>query len=60
MDKFICVFNDIDKDKLLESGYKLLKEDFVNGLKRFTFENKGKLNFEKENMKVFTTNKLYF
>ncbi len=57
---FIIAFNDEDKNKLITNGYKLINEDFQNGCKRFIFENKGKLNFANENMKVFKTNKLYF
>ena len=57
---FLVIFNDEDKNKLINQGYKLIHEDFQNGCKRFVFEDKGKLNFANENMKVFKTNKLYF
>lgn len=57
---FVVVFNEEDKIKLQSSNYKLIHEDFQNGCKRFVFEDKGKLNFANENMKVFKTNKLYF
>lgn len=57
---FVVIFNDEDKNKLINQGYKLIHEDFQNGCKRFVFEDKGKLNFADENMKVFKTNKLYF
>lgn len=57
---FLVVFNDEDKNKLLNSNFKMIHEDFQNGCKRFIFEDTGKLNFAEENMKVFKTNKLYF
>lgn len=61
MDKFLICFNDTDKVKLEQNGYKLLKEDCINGTKRYTFINESntKLNFSENNMKVFMTNKLY-
>lgn len=58
---FIVVFNEVDKELLLAKGYKLIQEDFVNKTKRYTFANNGeRIDFAKENIHAFTTNKLYF
>ena len=60
---FIVVFNEEDKEMLLSKGYKLIQEDFVDKTKRYTFANKTsgeRLDFAKENIHAFTTNKLYF
>ena len=57
---FIVVMNDVDKELLIAKGYKLIHEDFVNGTKRFIFCNNGeRVNFAKENIHAFTTNRLY-
>ena len=58
---FIVVFNEVDKELLLAKGYKLIQEDFVDKTKRYTFANNGeRIDFVKENIHAFTTNKLYF
>ena len=58
---FIVVFNEVDKELLLAKGYKLIQEDFVDKTKRNTFCNNGeRIDFTKENIRAFTTNKLYF
>ena len=58
---FIIVFNEMDKETLLAKGYKLLKQEFESGMVKYVFANNGsKLDFAKENIHAFTTNKLYF
>ena len=58
---FIIVFNEVDKEALLAKGYKLLKQEFESGMVKYVFANNGsKLDFAKENIRAFTTNKLYF
>lgn len=57
---FVVVFSEEDKVRLIKNRYKFIHEDIVDGKCRFVFENKGTLNFANENIKVFTTNKLYF
>ena len=57
---FIIVFNEVDKEALLTKGYKLLKQEFESGMVKYVFANNGsKLDFAKENIHAFTTNKLY-
>lgn len=51
----------MDKETLLAKGYKLLKQEFESGMVKYVFANNGsKLDFAKENIHAFTTNKLYF
>lgn len=57
--KFIYVYDVETKEKLMDSGYKLMTTQIINDRKTFVFLNNGKkLNFESENVKF--TNKLMF
>ena len=58
---FIVVFNEMDKDLLIKKGYKLIHEDFMDKTKRYIFCNNGeRIDFAKENIHAYTTNKLHF
>lgn len=57
--KFIYVYDNETKEKLLDKGYKLMTTQILNDKKVFVFLNNGKkLNFD--NMNINLTNKLMF
>lgn len=57
--KFIYVYDNETKEKLLDSGYKLMTTQIINNKETFIFLNNGKkLNFD--NMNINLTNKLMF
>lgn len=57
--KFIYVYDNETKKKLLDNNYKLMATQIINDKETFVFLNNGKkLNFESENVKF--TNKLMF
>lgn len=57
--KFIYVYDNETKKKLLDNEYKLITTQIINSKETFVFLNNGKkLNFESENVKF--TNKLMF
>jgi hypothetical protein len=49
--KFIYVFDSSDKERLVNIGYKLLKEDNVNSI--YIFKSDAKLSFDKQDMEKF-------
>lgn len=57
---FIYVFEEQEKDKLILNGYKFICKNQIGGKISYVFENNNKLNFAKENIEVYKTNKLYF
>lgn len=59
---FILVFNEVDRDKMIERGYQLIHTDKSGATDRFIFENRRdlKVNFANEGINVFTTNKIRF
>lgn len=62
MEKFIYVFGEMERDKLLEAGYQMLKEDKTQSL--FIFLNKNQLEFSADDilsdMTYVRTNTLTF
>lgn len=57
--KFIYVYDNETKEKLMNNGYKLMTTQILNDKKVFVFLNNGKkLNFD--NMNINLTNKLMF
>lgn len=57
--KFIYVYDNETKEKLLDEGYKLMTTQILNDKKVFVFLNNGKkLKFD--NMNINLTNKLMF
>lgn len=62
MEKFIYVFGEMERDKLLEAGYQMLKEDRAQSL--FIFLNKNQLEFSADDilsdMTYVRTNTLTF
>ena len=55
--KFIYVYDNETKEKLLDSGYKLMTTQIINNKETFIFLNNGKkLNFD--NMNINLTNNL--
>lgn len=57
--KFIYVYDNETKEKLLDEGYKLMTTQLINEKETFVFLNNGKkLNFD--NMNINLTNKLMF
>lgn len=58
MKKFLYVFNEKDKDSLVEAGYYLIKADKDKNM--YIFENNTKLNFDKSKVKGYLSDVLTF
>lgn len=58
MGKFIYVFTEDDKDKMLLAGFSLIRADSKN--KMFVFENKNTMNFSLANIKYVLSDMLTF
>lgn len=57
---FIYVFSESEREKLILNGYKFICKNQIGDKFAYVFENDNKLNFNKLNIKVYKTNKLYF
>lgn len=57
-EKFICVFSEEDRDKLIGAGFRMLAHNDDQHI--YTFENRGDLHFALKNMAYMPTNKLTF
>lgn len=56
--KFIYVYDEETKNKLIKDNYSFLSEKIINGKKTFLFANdSNKINFSKDKVKY--SNKLY-
>ena len=49
--KFIYVFDNSDKERLVKSGYKLLKEDNANSI--YVFESNTELSFAEQGIEKY-------
>lgn len=49
--KFIYVFDSSDKERLVKSGYKLLKEDNTNSI--YVFESNTELSFAEQGIEKY-------
>lgn len=49
--KFIYIFNNSDKERLVKSGYKLLKEDNINSI--YVFESNTELSFAEQGVEKY-------
>lgn len=49
--KFIYIFNNSDKERLVKSGYKLLKEDNINSI--YVFESSTELSFAEQGVEKY-------
>lgn len=49
--KFIYVFDSSDKERLVKSGYKLLKEDSTNSI--YVFESNTELSFAEQGIEKY-------
>lgn len=58
LEKFICVFSEEDRDKLIAAGFRMMNHDDKQHI--YTFENRGELHFALKNMAYMPTNKLTF
>lgn len=58
MSKFLYVFSEKERDKLLELGYNPIKSDIECGI--FVFENQDKLSFSQKAIKAVPSDTLTF
>lgn len=58
MNKFLYVFSEKERDKLLELGYNLIKSDTECDI--FVFENQDKLSFSQKTIKAAPSDTLTF
>lgn len=49
--KFIYIFDNSDKERLVKSGYKLLKEDNINSI--YVFESNTELSFAEQGVEKY-------
>ena len=49
--KFIYIFDNSDKERLVKSGYKLLKEDNINSI--YVFESSTELSFAEQGVEKY-------
>ena len=49
--KFIYIFDNSDKERLVKSGYKLLKEDNINSI--YVFESNTELSFTEQGVEKY-------
>ena len=57
---FLVVFSEDDKTKLIDNGYKFICTNYMGDKQVFIFEDNKLLKFNKDDIKVLKTNKLYF
>lgn len=57
---FLCVNSVDDKDKLTRLGFKYVTSQILSGKNIYIFKDNKEINFEKEKVKIYKTNKLYF
>lgn len=57
---FLCAFSEEDKTKLIKNGYRFICTNKIGDRDVFIFEDNKMLKFNKDDIKVFKTNKLYF
>ncbi len=58
MSKFLYVFSEKERDKLLKLGYSLIKSDTKCDI--FVFGNEDKLNFDKKTIEAIPSDTLTF
>lgn len=56
--KFICVFTEADRDRLLQAGFTLIREDQLNHLYQFVIDSKS--SFALADIQYMLTNRLDF
>ena len=49
--KFVYIFDNSDKERLVKSGYKLLKEDNINSI--YVFESNTELSFAEQGIEKY-------